>query len=224
MRNAGSERRTARVGALAWISVIQFFVAQGVVRAAWTTPFSLSANYISDLGNTTCGPSRVGGDLVFVCSPLHAWMNLSFALFGIATVAGAVLLGPEIAGGRRRAIALALLCIAGTGILAVALFPEDRNFPMHKAGAALQFICGNLAMLAIGLGPRRRAWFTIVTLVLGGVASIATALFAADVYLGLGIGTMERLASYPLPLWLTIAGAVALGADPRHREPANGRA
>ena len=39
-----------KVGALAWVLAAQFFVAQAVVQSAWTTPFSLRENYISDLG------------------------------------------------------------------------------------------------------------------------------------------------------------------------------
>ena len=41
--------RRESTGAFAWILTVQFFVAQGVVQSAWTTPFSLAHNMISDL-------------------------------------------------------------------------------------------------------------------------------------------------------------------------------
>jgi len=57
-----------RLGAIVWIAAIQFFIAQIVVQSAWTTPFSLTANYISDLGNTTCAPYPAGSTM-YVCCP-----------------------------------------------------------------------------------------------------------------------------------------------------------
>ena len=44
----------------------------------------------------------------------------------------------------------------------------------------------------------------------GVVGLLATALFVSDLYLGVGIGGMERLAAYPLPLWLFVAGSYFL--------------
>jgi hypothetical protein len=35
---------------------------------------------------------------------------------------------------------------------------------------------------------------------------LATTLFISEHYLSMGIGGMERLAAYPLPLWLIVAG------------------
>jgi hypothetical protein len=48
--------RTIRLGAIVWMLAIQFFIVQIIVQSAWATPFSLTTNYISDLGNTACGP------------------------------------------------------------------------------------------------------------------------------------------------------------------------
>ena len=40
-----------------------------------------------------------------------------------------------------------------------------------------------------------------------GIAGLAaTALFVEQVYLGIGIGAMERVAAYTLPIWLIAAG------------------
>jgi len=40
---------------------------------------------------------------------------------------------------------------------------------------------------------------------------VATMLFVSDQYLGAGVGGMERLAAYPLPLWLIVAGTCFVG-------------
>ena len=83
-------RRTVRLGAVVWICAVQFFVMQAVVQSAWTSPFSLIHNFISDLGNTVCGPYPAGSGR-FVCSPWHAAMNASFALQGVLIAAGVLL-------------------------------------------------------------------------------------------------------------------------------------
>ena len=42
--------------------------------------------------------------------------------------------------------------------------------------------------------------------VVAPLALIALSLFASHMYLGLGAGTMERLAAYPETIWLIIFG------------------
>lgn len=41
------------LGGAAWILTLLYFVGQIVAQAAWTTPYSLIDNRVSDLGNTT---------------------------------------------------------------------------------------------------------------------------------------------------------------------------
>jgi hypothetical membrane protein len=200
--------RAVWLGALVWILAIQFFVTQVVVQLAWVTPFSLTQNFISDLGNTTCG-SYPPGSATYVCSPWHAWMNVSFILLGLIVLVGAALVRTAFPPGRFRAAGLMLLALAGTGMIAVGLFPEDVNIAYHRLGAAAHFILGNLSMAALGIAlrrARRRPLFAVYSITSGVVGLLATALFVSDHYLGMGIGGMERLAAYPLPLWLIVAG------------------
>jgi hypothetical membrane protein len=201
-----------RAGALAWVLAVQFFVAQGVVQSAWTTPFSLAENYISDLGNTTCGPSEVGRNVLYVCSPWHAWMNASFVLLGITILAGAVLTRRAFPPGWAREAGLALVAISGPAVVLVGLFPEDLNLPYHKLGAGVQFILGNLGMAVLGAGMLgRRTGLGAFSIVAGATGLVATALFVAEIFLGIGIGGMERVAAYPLSVWQIVVGAVLLG-------------
>jgi hypothetical membrane protein len=200
--------RAVWLGAIVWILAVQFFVAQIVVQSAWLTPFSLTQNFISDLGNTRCGPYPLDSTM-YVCSPWHTWMNASFILLGLIILVGALLVRTTFSPGRTRAVGLMLLALAGAGIIAVGLFPEDVNILCHRLGAAAHFVLGNLSMVVLGFAfrtARRRPVLAVYTTVSGIVGLVATALFISEHYLGMGIGGMERLAAYPLPLWLIVAG------------------
>jgi hypothetical membrane protein len=178
-----------RLGAASWLlATAVFFAAQPVVQSAWTTPYSWAANNISDLGNVSCGPW--GDDGRYVCSPWHAGMNAAFVACGLLFAAGAVLLrrfGP----GRT---APALLLAASAGWVIVGLAPADVNENLHVlAGVPLIFVAGNAVLLL----SRHRAG-----VVLGVVGLTAMVLHLSGHFLGLGIGGMERVAAFPLPLWL----------------------
>lgn len=208
---AGLER-AVWLGAGVWILAVQFFIAQIVVQSAWTTPFSLTQNFISDLGNTTCGPYPLDSQM-YVCSPWHAWMNGSFILLGLIILIGAALLGKAFPPGITRAAGLLLLALAGAGIIAVGIFPEDVNIGYHRIGAAAHFILGNLSMIAMGIAlgrARRHSGLAVYSVISGIVGLLATALFISDHNLGIGTGGMERVAAYPLPLWLIVAGIAFL--------------
>src|SRR6266540_3927025 len=80
------------VGAGCWLLTLVYFAAQPVVAAAWDPPYSVAANTISDLGNTSCGVfDRPDGTSAYVCSPRHTLMNATFVVTGLLTTAGAVL-------------------------------------------------------------------------------------------------------------------------------------
>ena len=94
VRSAG--RAMAVAGGACWaVGAVQYAAAQVVAAGAWTRPYSLKNNYISDLGNTACGMFHVPhGTPYYVCSPSHAVMNASFIIFGVLTITGALLLQP----------------------------------------------------------------------------------------------------------------------------------
>jgi len=205
-----------RLGAISWILAAQFFVAQVVVASAWPLPFDLAERYISDLGNTVCGPYPAGSNTI-VCSPWHAWMNASFILLGITMGAGALLIRQAF---RRGGLALAArICfvMAGAGVALVGWFPENANMALHAAGAGLNFVLGNIALVLFGLTltpdvARSWRWLGVAA---GCVGLAGTALFVSGAYLGLGPGGMERVAAYPMPLWQIAMGMMLL----RHRPP-----
>ncbi len=200
--------RSVRLGAVVWIGAAQFFAMQAVVQLRWTTPFSLLHNYISDLGNTACGPYP-GDSRMYVCSPWHAWMNASFILQGLIIAAGALLVRDVFPRGAARATGILLLVVGGLGNVAVGVFPENVNIVCHSLGAAGILVLGNLAMIPLGaiLGRERRRPVLAGSAVFCGVAGfLATVLFVSGRVMGLGVGGMERVAAYALPLWLIAAG------------------
>lgn len=79
------------IGALAKLSVLQYFVAETAVIGSWAAPepYSRRTGYISDLGALGCG---VFADRE-VCSPAHVLMNASFVVQGLGMAIGALLLG-----------------------------------------------------------------------------------------------------------------------------------
>lgn len=215
-----------RPGALVWVCAVQFFVVQAIATLAWTTPFSLKENFISDLGNTECGPYPAGL-ATYVCSPLHAWMNASFVLQGAIILAGCFLIYRAFPKHWLRPVGMLLLATSGPGLFLVGLYPENVNLPPHKLGAGLQFVLGNLGIALLGLlllrnGPGRRPLHGALSIVAGLAGVIATWLLVTDRFLGLGIGGMERVAAYPQPIWLTLTGLLLFRREARGGPAAGG--
>ena len=203
---------TVRLGALAWLLAAQFFVAQVAVASAWTMPFSLKTRFISDLGNTACGPYP-NPSSVIVCSPWYVGMNASFIIVGITMAAGAILASSAFRAGWRRSLAVALFVAAGVGVLMVGVYPENENITNHAIGAGINFVGGNAALILFGLAlpstPARHwlMWFSITA----GIAGlVSTALFVSRHDLGLGPGGIERFAAYTTTTWQIVAGLVIL--------------
>ena len=199
------------LGALAWILTLQFFVAQGVVQAAWATPFSLAHNMISDLARVTCGPLFRAPGIDVACSPWHAIMNASILLNGVLIPAGAYLTRTAWPSRRLMTIALFMVALSGPGNVAVGLFPSDTGPAMHMLGAGIILAFGNPGIVLAGLALwRENRALSVVSLVLGLGGIAGTILFLFEIGGGIGLGGMERVAFYPLPLWCGVIGAVLL--------------
>lgn len=192
-------------------------MAQVVVASVWPGPYSLIDRYISDLGNTVCGPYPAGSDTM-VCSPWHAWMNASFILLGVTMGAGGLLTRRAFRHTGMAIAARVLFVLAGAGVALVGRFPENVNLPLHAAGAGLNFVLGNVALVLFGLtldAGVGRAWQRIS--IIAGCAGLGgTVLFVSGAYLGIGAGGMERIAAYPMPVLQIAMGLRLL----RHPPPA----
>jgi hypothetical membrane protein len=207
---------TVRLGALSWLLAAQFFVVQVVVASAWTMTFSLKTRYISDLGNTACGPYPNPASVI-VCSPWHAGMNASFVIVGITMAAGAILTRSAFKAGWRRSLAAALFVAAGVGVLMVGVYPENENITNHSIGAGINFIGGNTALLLFGLAvptTPSRPTFISFSIAAGVVGLVSTILFVSRHDLGLGPGGIERFAAYTTTAWQIVAGVILLRRPP----------
>ncbi len=212
------------LGALALLSVLQYFVAEAAVIGAWAgvEPYSRRTGYISDLGALYCGTFD-GRD---VCSPARLLMNASFVVQGIGMMVGALLPGTALLAaaarpgarfapppGRRLPIAVAgtsrlLTFAAGSGTVIVGLVPEDAGSGLHLAGAVLYFAAGSLALLLVGGLWLRQSPLGVFILACG-VVSLA-ALITGGVT-GMRVpepGTLERLMGYPITIGFAAVGLV----------------
>jgi hypothetical membrane protein len=214
----GAGRAMVVAGGACWAAgVVQYAAAQVVAAGAWTRPYSLKNNYISDLGNTACGMFHVPhGTPYYVCSPSHAVMNASFIIFGVLTIAGALLLQRIWPAGRLARWAVIMWVLSGLGKIVVGLVPENTRIGLHLIGALnvpLESIAILLLSMAIRRSSRVLATIGIVVAVVGlagSFLSTAGQYAGSSLYLGLGVGGAERLASYPGTLWMLMMGITAM--------------
>jgi hypothetical membrane protein len=183
--------RRGFAGFALWSLCFQFFVGEQIARLGWPGPYSMTRDYISDLGAGR--------------SPLHWVMNGSFQLQGLLIFFGALLVWRFYPAKPVYWIVLSLLAVAGVGVLLVGSVPEDQNIRLHLVGAAANFAGGNLAMILLGLASTKQ-WYGRITLLLGSAGLLATIALTFRSGLGSEVGMVERLAAYPLPLWLTWTG------------------
>jgi hypothetical membrane protein len=208
--------RSVHHGSALWFAAaLQFVVAMVVVQLSWSGahPYSLTQNYISDLGNTGCGdwPS---GSTHYICSPWFLVFDASSVVLGLLVVLGAFLLRTGFPMRRSSTVGLGLVVIAGLGSIGVGSAPENVNLAVHLSSAGLIFIGGNLALVVLAFAMfRDTRWdgYRAYTLFSGLVGLIAFALLESGHELGLGVGGMERLAAAPLLLWLILVSAHLLG-------------
>lgn len=208
--------RPAVLGALCWLVAGPLFLAANVMASfGWHNPrYSWATNNISDLGNVHCGVWDTTRPR-YVCSPLHGPMNTAVILTGALLAAG-ILLGwravAHAAGTRavaaRAAMVLLLFTAVGYGLAGA--FPADVDENQHFLGALLVLLVGNIGLLvaAFATRGRARAW----TLLTAAVAIAAALLFFDKQPMGIGVGAMERLAVFPLPVWACCAGTGLLTA------------
>lgn len=219
-----SADRQVAIGGACWALTVVFFVGQAVAQAASTVPYSLAGSTISDLGNTACGPFTVGTYHADVCSPLHGVMNATFVVSGLLTLGGAI--GTRRAWPRRRltTAGLVLLVLAGAGQVLVGFRPENVDIALHSLGAIFGIGGVNIGVLLLGAGVwRAQRWTAILSLTAGAVGLFSFLLFVlgSSPSLGLGVGLVERLAGYPVVVWMIVIGGFLLrSATSSSRRPA----
>lgn len=195
--------KTRNIGAGLWAINIQYFIVQIVAAAAWTTPFSLRTNYISDLGNTVCGMYNHR----YVCSPDHMLTNSSFIILGVTQLLGAMVLMRLPQTSRFARVGYATVIVAGIGTTFVGLFPENTVAIFHTLGATMPFLVGNLSPFLIARGNRSwPTWLRRYSYCSTAVGLGALVFFMTGHYGWLDAGGIERVVAYPQTIWLIIVG------------------
>jgi hypothetical membrane protein len=197
--------RSVRHGAILWIVGVLEFVVGMIVTQIGYPGYSLTQNYISDLGATQCG-EWTGR---YVCSPWHDVFMISIVAMGILIILGLVLLRTAFPPRGTRTVGLALLTLTGLGAIGVGLSPENVNITIHSLSAAVAFVGGGFALVVLSLAMfRDTRWdgYRAYTMISGLIGLIAFALFEGRIYGPLGVGGMERLIVAPILLWAVIVG------------------
>jgi len=181
-------------GILFFIASTQFILGLIVAEASYPS-YSISGNYISDLG---VGPSS----MIF---------NSSIFLLGLLSITGAYFL-PRTINFRALSILLVLMAI---GAMGAGVFTKS-SAAIHGVMSSMAFLFGGLS--AIASFKVLKTPLSMMSVILGLIVLSALALFGGGLlasgsfteieaqdsvfFLGLGPGGMERMIVYPALIWL----------------------
>ena len=205
-----SGRRFA--GALALLAGgSQYLALEAVAASAWTDPrYDYAGNYISDLGVPVAQLYR-GRD---VNSPLAWAMNTAFVLQGVLFALGAALLAVLFVGVTRRAL-LWFAALHGVGFVLVGLFDEAAGVgPVHHGGAGIAVLCGNLAVLVVGVlgaGSGLPRWFAVTSVLLPVAGLLSEVVLFSSLTPDRFDGLWERGGVYSIVVWEMLFAGVVLG-------------
>ena len=189
------------------IAVTQFILALVIAEALYPG-YSVSDNYVSDLG---VGPSS-------------AVFNSSVFLLGILLLVGIYFLRHSA---DFKSVNL-LLVLMAVGAMSVGIFTKDFTLA-HGAVSSMAFFFAGLSAIVSFKAVKKP--LSLISLILGLMTLGALALFSCGVitsgsltsdiaydsifYLGLGPGGMERMIVYPALIWLAGFGGYLVGLQER---------
>jgi hypothetical membrane protein len=190
--------RETTAGTLFFTAATQFILCLIIAEATYPG-YSVSVNYISDLG---VGPSAT----VF---------NASVFLLGLLLLAGTYF---QRHNPKFKTLNTLLLLMA-IGAMGVGIFTKDYTLPHGAVSSAAFFFAGLSAITSSKVLPKPLSQISIA---LGAMTLTALALFTAGMltsgsltsttaydssfYMGLGPGGMERIIVYPALMWLAAFG------------------
>jgi hypothetical membrane protein len=186
-------------GTMLLLGSAQFIIALIIAEALYHR-YSVSMNYISDLGATcrvTCQ----------VMQPTAAIFNSSASLLGLFGIVGAV----SIWRGFHSRILLVFIDLTSFGATGVGLFPENTG-PIHQVVSLITFVFAGLS--AIASYRMQKAPFSFFSIILGVMTFSSLTLYVSNVFLGLGPGGMERMIVYPALIWAMGFGAYLTALQP----------
>ena len=214
----GAPSTPARVGSFAWGLVLVWLPVQALVRAAFSGPYHWTRNGFGDLGAVRCGVVAVPvlGDPHYVCSPWHQAMNAATAATGLLALTALLLTRWELwPRGSLATTGVVLLGVSAVGRVLSGAVPEDVHASVHLAASAVDLCLAPVAMVVLGLAVRgERTGLGLFTFGLGAFALLGLLLAGP---LGLGVAGAERLAAYPVVVWMVGMGALVFDRTLRAR-------
>ncbi|HTP55493.1 MAG TPA: DUF998 domain-containing protein [Thermoplasmata archaeon] len=191
--------RAVRTGGILLAIAAAQFVAVMLIVEQHFAGYSLTGNYISDLGG--------------VHSPWALLFDASVILLGAIVVPALLLIWSSFDTHPARSPGLVLLMLGACGAIAVGVFPETTHLlggRAHDVASFVTFIGGAVGLVVLSFAMRRPDRWRFsgrYTLLSGVVSAVAIVLFGLGYDLTLGVGGMERLVVAPLLLWMVVEGA-----------------
>jgi len=175
----------SKAGTLLFVGVVQYGIFVIVAEAA-SPSYSVSSNYISDLGR-----------LFPASAPIF---NPSIALLGLLVLASDFYFHKAF----KWKPATAMIGLAGVGALGVGLFPEGSPYYLHSFFSGVAFLFSGLS--AVVTARFQKSPLSYFSVILGLVGLVSMVLYIPDggAYgnaLGIGAGGLERMIVYPVLLW-----------------------
>jgi hypothetical membrane protein len=186
LKEKKSKYRKGRIaGLLLFIGGIQCVL--GIILAEALYPgYNTSIQTISSLG---VGPSAI----IF---------NSSVFLIGLLGLAGTYFIHRTF----NFNLFTILLGVTFIGAIGVGVFTEaSSTFTIHSVFSVITYVFGGIsAVMSFKLQKRP---LSILSVILGVFSLVAMVLLASGIYLGLGLGGIERMVAYPLLLWIVGFGS-----------------
>jgi hypothetical membrane protein len=183
------ERKIA--GSLLFIGGIQCVL--GIILAEALYPgYNTSIQTISSLG---VGPSAI----IF---------NSSVFLIGVLGLTGTYFIH-RVFNFNLFTLLFGITCF---GAMGVGLFTEATStFTIHSVFSVITYVFGGISAV---MSYKLQKWpLSIFSVVLGVFSLVAMVLLASGIYLGLGLGGIERMVAYPLLLWIIGFGSHLIAKD-----------
>lgn len=204
-----------KAGAVLFLGVVQFAIFEMIAEFVYPG-YSVSANYISDLGP----PCRRG----VVCPSHVSWFIFdgSIAVLGLLMIISALFLYRAF----RWKPLPGLIGVGGVGALGVGIFNETAPFMLHSIFSLITFV--GIGLAAVVSFRFQRAPLSYFAVILGVITLVSLILYIPGTgsgyggTFGIGPGGLERMIVYPVLLWSVAFSGHLMAMDSKQGSTASG--
>lgn len=186
-------------GTLILVGTVQFLFLVQIAEFLYPG-YSTSQSAISDLG-ATCQSSACS-----IVQPTSMIFDSSVFVLGLLLLLGSYCLYSD---GKSKLFCI-FLALAGIGSMGVGVFPETMG-SLHTLVSFITFFFGGLA--AVYSFRFLPSVLRHISVIMGAITLGALVLYASNVYLGLGLGGMERMIAYPALFWGLVFASYLLSSQ-----------